>query len=545
MLSAKPSSIPYRIIGVILISLMACVPIFAVLSALLTNDFESWARLWQTTLPKYIMNTICLMVLVGSMTAFVGTLTAWCVTAFDFPFRRTMSWLLILPLSAPAYIIAYLYTDMFEFYGPVQTALRGIMGWQGGDYWFPAVRTLFGASLMLSLVLYPYVYLLARAAFLYQSSGQWHAARSLGLSPTRAFIRVALPAARPAIAGGLALVLMETLADFGVADYFAIPTFSTGIFRNWLALGDKSAALKLAAMMLLMVFLLVMLESFSRRGSAVTHGKTTGQSGRIQLSRKRSFTVLLTCFMPVLFGFVIPVITLCIYAFSNGDSHSSADFIGYMFNSLSTASIVAVIAVTLAVFLAYARRTNSNPALRVTLRLATLGYALPGALLAVGLLAPLGVFDQGLSRFARDTFGWNSGLILTGTTIALVYALTIRFLTVSFNSVTGGFDKIPPAMDSAARSLGAKPMRLVRRIHVPLLRSSVIGAAILVFIDVMRELPATLILRPFNFETLATRVYWLANDERLSEASTAALLIILIGIIPILFLNKQSLGDLD
>lgn len=530
-----------RVVAVLLISVLASVPILAVLGSLFLPQSLNWTTLWETTLPGYLFNTLSLMVLVGLFTAIVGTGTAWCVTAFDFPFRKTVSLMLILPLSAPAYIIAYLYTDMMEFYGPVQSSLRSIMNWSAGDYWFPSIRNVPGAALMLGLVLYPYVYLLARAAFLYQSQGQWHAARSLGLTPFRAFYRVALPAARPAIAGGLALVLMETLADFGVADYFAIPTFSTGIFRNWLALGDKVVAMKLAAIMLLIVFVLVMMESQSRKGSTATHGKTKAQTGRMTLSRPQAIATFIACALPVLFGFLIPVCVLGFYALTHGDPQNARQFFGYAFNSLSTAIIVSVICVAIAIFLAYARRTHDSRVLKVGIRFATLGYALPGALLAVGLLAPLGALDQSLSRFVKDVFGGSQGLILTGTSIALIYALTIRFLTVSFNGISGGFDKLPRSMDRAARSLGSSPLQVVRHIHLPLLRSTVLAGGMLVFIDVMRELPATLILRPFNFETLATRVYWLASDERLVEASTASLLIIFIGTIPILFLNKYAM----
>ena len=519
------------------LTLLAVLPILAVLKALIFGDFVSWKPLWQTTLPDYLINTSLLMVMVGGFSAIIGTFTAWCVTYYDFWGRKALSWMLILPLSAPAYIVAYLYTDLMEFYGPVQSGLRNLFGWEAGAYWFPKIRTVPGAAIMLSLVLYPYVYLLARAAFTHQSRGQWHAARSLGLNPNQAFWRVALPAARPAIAGGLALVLMETLADFGVADFFAIPTFSTGIFRNWLALGNKDIAMKLASLMLLAVFFLLIVETLSRRGQVATHDAKVSNSELITLPRIKSGLVTIICSIPVLFGFLIPFCVLAYYAIIQGDGQGRAEFIQYTVNSLSTAIIVAFIAVIIAVFFAYIHRGNANKFVKANIRLATLGYALPGALLAVGLLSPLGAFDQIISRFSRDSLGWSEGLILTGTTIALIYALTIRFLTVSFNSVSTGFEKVPLSMDHAARSLGAKPFHLIRYIHIPLLRSSVMGAAILVFIDVLRELPATLILRPFNYDTLATRVYWLANDERLSEASTAALTIMLVGVLPVLFLN--------
>lgn len=512
-------------------------PILAILAALFAQNDVSWARLFSAALPTYISNTGLLMVMVALLAGSMGVGTAWAVAACEFPGRKLLSWLLILPLAAPAYIIAYVYTDLMEYYGPIQSSLRTLFGWSGSDYSVPNIRNLPGAALMLSLVLYPYVYLLARTAFLSQSQGPWQAARSLGLSPRRAFFRVALPAARPAIAGGLALVLMETLADFGVAEFFAVPTFSTGIFRTWLSEGNRPAAMKLAAFMLLIVILLVTLEAISRRGQVASSNAKTSAAPRMTLTQPVAWLTMFFCALPVLFGFFIPITRLGFLALTSGDTQSGGDFIRYAANSFSTAAIVALIATLIALSLAYMRRGQSGRLMKAGIKLSTLGYALPGAMLAIGLLYPLGAFDQLLTRTAKTHFAWSGGLILTGTSIALIYALTIRFLTVSFNSVSSGFEAIPPAMDAAARSLGATPRDVVRRIHAPLLKSSLIAGAILVFIDVMRELPATLILRPFNFETLATRVYWLANDERLAEASTAALLIILIGIIPILTLN--------
>ena len=532
-----------RRVGLLSLTGLMALPILAILAALLTQNEVSWARLFATTLPSYIINTGLLMIMVAVLAGSMGVITAWAVASCEFPGRTALSWLLILPLAAPAYIIAYVYTDLMEYYGPLQSGLRALFGWSGADYIFPNIRNLPGAALMLSLVLYPYVYLLARTAFAAQSQGQWQAARSLGLSPRRAFIRVALPAARPAIAGGLALVLMETLADFGVADFFAVPTFSTGIFRAWLAEGNRPAAMKLAAFMLLIVILLVTLESLSRRGRTSSEGAPRSRAPRMRLSKPLAALTSCLCVLPVLFGFFIPIGRLAFLALTSGDAQGQTAFTSYAVNSFSTAAVVALIVTLIAISLAYMRRNQSGRLMKASIKLSTLGYALPGAMLAIGLLYPLGAFDQLLTRFAVAHFAWSGGLILTGTSIALIYALAIRFLTVSFNSVSSGFAAIPPSMDAAARSLGATPKDVVRRIHVPLLKSSLTSGAILVFIDVMRELPATLILRPFNFETLATRVYWLANDERLAEASTAALLIILIGVVPIIWLNHIAANN--
>lgn len=535
-LGLKLKSVPFVSL---VIAALAAVPIFAVLFSLFPIRPSLWSDLWAATLPAYVGNSILLMALTGIIACSIGTAAAWCVTMLKFPGRKALSWLLILPLASPAYIISYVYVDLLEFYGPLQSSLRHVFGWGAADYSFPPIRTLPGAAFVLGIVLYPYIYLMARAAFSLQSMSQWQAARSLGQTPKQAFWRVALPAARPGIIAGLALVLMETLADFGVADYFGIPTLSTGIFRNWLAGGDRDAAMKLAAIMLLFVFLLTSFEAWNRKGKTETVGKTAQQAVRISLGPKTKWAVSCLCAAPVLFGFIIPILRLIYNAIKQTDSQTKTLFFTYAKNSLTVAFIVAVIAVCIALVLAYTQRKTKSKLAKVSIRLSTFGYALPGALLAVGLLAPIGILDQSLTRFAKTNLSWDGGLILSGTLALLVYALAIRFLTVSFNAINSGFEKIPMSMDAAARSLGAKPLSLVRRVHIPLLSQSLLVAAILVFIDVLRELPATLILRPFNFDTLATRIYWLASDERLAEASTAALLIIAMGLIPVILLNRK------
>lgn len=520
-----------------LISLLVALPILVLFYYLFVPGGEVWTHLSDTTLPGYIGNSLALMGLVAVFASLLGVPTAWLVAATEFPGRKILSWLLVLPLAAPAYVIAYLYTDLLDFAGPVQSWLRATFSLSAGDYWFPSVRSLFGAALLLSLVLYPYIYLLARASFSARAGIHFEAARTLGKSPYAAFFRVALPAARPAIAGGLALVLMETLADFGVVDYFSIPTFSTGIFRTWISMGEKLAAMKLAAVMLVFVIALVGFESLSRRGrydSGNGHGKITP----MPLSRSKAFAALAICLLPVLFGFIIPVTGLTLYTLSGGDQMLGRGFSGYVTNSVTAAVIAALLATGLALLLAYTQRLSNNPATKVAIRISTLGYALPGLLLAIGLLGPITDYDKALTGFLANHFGWNRGLVLTGTIALLVYAYIIRFLTVSFNTVSGGLHAISPAMDAAARSLGATPRSVVRRVHLPLLKPSLAVAMLLVFVDVVRELPATLILRPFNFETLATRVYRLASDERLAEASTAALAIVLVGLIPVLLLDR-------
>jgi iron(III) transport system permease protein len=501
----------------------------------------SLAALAKTVLPTYIANTALLMLLAGGIAGVTGTASAWLIAATRFPGRRILGWALVLPLALPAYLAAYVYADMLDYAGPVQSALRRAAGWGVSDYWFPDIRSLGGGAFVLGFVLYPYVYLLARTAFATQSLTQFRAARSLGASPARAFWRVALPAARPAIAGGLALVLMEVLADFGVAEYFAIPTFSTGIFRSWLAMGDKAAALKLSAVMLVFVIALVAWEAHTRRGRSDSRDGLAvrpDEEPLVHLSAPGKALAFAACALPVLLGFILPAAYLASLAASPAAQAAAGELGTYVGGSLRLGVAAAGLCVGAALLLSFARVRSGSRVTAGAIRVATLGYAMPGALLAVGLLAPLGSIDVTLTRLARDSFGWSGGLLLTGTSALLVYALSVRFLTVAYNSVGGGMARIPPSLDAAARSLGARPSRVLARIYAPLLAPSLAGAAALVFIDTLRELPATLILRPFNLETLATRTYRLASDERLVEAAIPALILLAAGLLPVLVLNR-------
>jgi iron(III) transport system permease protein len=530
-------------LAALVLALLAGLPLAAILWESLAGDAGALSDLAATVLPTYIGNTALLMLLTGTLAGVTGTGTAWLITATRFPGRGVLGWALVLPLALPAYLSAYVYAGMLDYAGPLQSALRTATGWGAGDYWFPDIRSLPGGAFILASVLYPYVYLLARTAFATQSVTQFRAARSLGAPPLRAFWHVALPAARPAIAGGLALVLMEVLADFGVADYFAIPTFSTGIFRSWLAMGDKPAALKLAAVMLLFVIALVAFEAHTRTGRSDSRdglSQRASDEPLVALTPLGKALAFAACLAPVLLGFVLPTGYLVSLAMTETARAAAGDLATYLGGSLKLGLSAASLCLAVALLLAFARARSTSRVTASAIRLATLGYALPGALLAVGLLAPLGAFDVTLTRFARDSLGWQGGLLLTGTSAILVYALSVRFLTVAYNSVSGGLARIPPGLDAAARSLGAGPSRVLARIYAPLLAPSLAGAAALVFIDTLRELPATLILRPFNLETLATRTYRLAGDERLVEAAIPALILLAAGLLPVLVLNRLS-----
>ena len=532
----------YLLPAVVIAGLVAA-PLIAVAAAAFLPADLAWQHITETVLASYVYNTLGLIVLVGIIAGTLGVATAWLVATCRFPGRRWLSWMLVLPLAAPAYVVAYAYTDLLDVSGPVQSALRRLLDVGIDELGFDGVRSLPGAAVMLSLVLYPYVYLLCRASFATTASTHFHAARVLGQSPIGAFRSVALPAARPAIAGGLALVLMETLADFGVVQHFSVPTFSIGIYRTWIGLGEHAAAMRLAFIMLGLVALLVAIEVFGRRGRP--DAQALDEPLRFQLRGGLAVAAIIVCAIPVLFGFAVPFGLLAYYELTGGgDPLSGPRFVAFATNSLVVSLAAAVVATGCAVLLANAERRSPGRFARATIRISTLGYALPGMLLAVGLLGATGGFDQSLTVFLRDRFGYGGGLVLSGTVVLLVYAYVCRFMTVAYNSVHAGFATLSPALDAAARTLGATPRSVIRRIHLPLLRPSLLAALLLVFVDTMRELPATLLLRPFNFDTLATRVYWLASDEKLADASTAALLIIALGLGPALLANRlASVGN--
>ena len=522
------------VLPALFVAALVSLPIVVTLLSLAQPAGPIWEHLRETVLNEYLLNTLLLMMLTGGLSLLLGVSTGWLIGACQFRGRATLSWLLMLPLASPAYIVAYVYTDLLEVSGPVQTTLRSWLSLGINDLQFPPIRNLTGAAVLLSLVLYPYIYLLCRNSFTGRSGAQFDAARVLGHGPFSAFFRVALPAARPAIVGGLALVLMETLADFGVVSYFSVPTFSTGIFRTWLGLGDPQAALKLASLMLLFVIALVGLEEGSRRG-AVDRSDIAGAS-QINLTGIRAFFAIAACVLPILLGFVIPAVTLAVYTADNLNAVTQAKFTQLAINSLLLAMAAGVGVTLIAWVLAYVKRLRPTPLTHGLIRISTLGYALPGILLAVSLLKPVGGFDAWL----METWSGLSTPLLSGSLFLLLYAYVCRFLTVAYQSVDSGFAGISHDIDAAARTLGTTTSEMIRKIHFPLLRPSIFAACLLVFVDVMRELPATLILRPFNFDTLATQVYRLASDERLAEASGAALLIVILGVLPVVLLQRTK-----
>jgi iron(III) transport system permease protein len=538
MRAANPS--PLLAVAV-LVALLAGLPVASVgLNLFAGGTSETWAHLVQTVLPEYIRNSLWLCLGVGAGVGLLGVATAWLTAMHEFPGRRVFAWALVLPLAMPAYVMAYVYTDFLQFVGPLQTALRETFGWQHGDYWFPDIRTLPGAVLMFVCVLYPYVYLLARTAFLERASGMLEAARTLGMGPWRAFFAVSLPLARPAIAAGIALALMETLADYGTVAYFAVDTFTTGIYRAWFSLGDRVAAAQLAAMLLAFVLFLLMVERISRGRARYndTTGRNRPQAGA-RLTGFRGLLATLACLLPLLLGFLLPAVLLLRMALSDGDAQFGERFLTLARNSFVLAGATAAIGVLLALLMAYGARLSKGALATILNRLVGLGYAVPGAVIAVGVLIPVTRLDNWLAGQWEHWFGSNPGLLLTGGIAALIYAYLVRFLAVALHTVESSLAKITPSMDDAARSLGLGQGETLRRVHAPLLRGSLLTAGLLVFVDVMKELPATLVMRPFNFDTLATQVYTLASDERLAEASTASLAIVAVGLLPLIALSRQ------
>lgn len=515
------------------------VPLVAVLANLLIPGKGTWTHLAGTVLPDYLSNTIWLVIGVGLGTVTIGTATAWLVTLCRFPGRWLFQWALILPLAVPAYVMAYAYTDFLQFVGPVQSLLREVTGWEARDYWFPDIHSLGGAVVMLTLVLYPYVYLLARASFLEQSVCALEVSRTLGCSVWSSFFRIALPSARPALVAGTALALMETLADYGTVAFFGVSTFTTGIIRAWISFGDRVAAAQLSSALLGFVFLVLLFEQWSRLQARFHHATSRYQRlPEYRLRGWRAATASIACILPLLFGFFLPAGVLLSMALEIEQVPSFERYSGLVANSFTLAGITACGAVTLAIVLAYGARVGSSPLQRVAARIAGMGYAVPGTVIAVGVLIPFSFFDNWLDSILRSLFGVSIGLLLTGTIAALIFAYLVRFLAISLNTVDASLTKIRPSMDDAARNLGQSPLGTMLRVHAPLMWGSLLTAALVVFVDVMKELPATLVMRPFNFDTLAVQAYNLAADERLAEAAIPSLTIVAVGILPLIILSR-------
>ncbi|MBI3129438.1 MAG: iron ABC transporter permease [Candidatus Tectomicrobia bacterium] len=525
--------------GAALIAAVVAAPLFFVLLMALSPSGGIWEHLLATVLARYVRTTLSLMLGVGLGTLFIGTAAAWLVSLHQFPGRRLFEWALLLPMAMPAYIIAYVYTDLLEYAGPAQVFLRTLFGWTSGrDYWFPEIRSLGGAIAMMTLVLYPYVYLLARAAFAEQSLSLLEASRTLGCGPWRSFLTVALPMARPAIVVGVSLALMETLNDYGTVDFFAVQTFTLGIFDVWLNMNSVSGAAQLALVALAFVLALIGTERWARRNQRFYQtGSKYRAVSRQPLQGKRRLLASAACFVPILLGFLLPAGVLLRYALRYSDQIFSGNYLAYAWNSLLLSAVSAVAAVAAGLFMAYGARVGGGKAVRAAAQFASTGYAVPGAVLAIGVLIPLSRLDAALDALWRGMTGASAGYLLTGSITAVVYGYLVRFLALSHGASRASLAKITPGMEGVARTLGHGPFRTLLGVHLPLIRGSLLAAGILVFVDGMKELPMTLILRPFNYETLATYVHQYASRGLLEESALGALTIVASGILPVILLS--------
>lgn len=527
-------------IGVILITLLFSLPLLTVVASLFADYSPLWQHLLATVMSDYLINSLLLMLGVGCGTFLLGVSTAWVVCIYEFPGRRLFEWLLLLPMAMPAYIIGYVYTGMLDFSGPLQTHMREIFAWQHGDYWFPQIRSLAGAIFVMSLVLYPYVYLIARASFMQQSRGVLEASRTLGCSLSRSFFKVALPLSRPAIVAGMSLAMMEALADYGTVQYFGVSTFTTGIFRTWFGMGELQTATQLSSFLLMFVFLLIVIEAHSRKQLSYHSTSRSQQPAAKNFPGGfKRFICLFICMFPVLLGFVLPALQLSYWALLVAEGGFDSGFLNLMLNTFYVAAFAALICLLAALFLCYSKRIFADKTTAFSVRLTSMSYAIPGTVIAVAILAPLSWFDNRLDAWLAENFQLSSGLLLSGSLFALLFAYSVRFLSVSVQTLQAGLVKITSHFDESARSLAHKPLSIFKKIHFPLLQSSLLTALILVFVDVLKELPATLILRPFNFNTLAVRTYELASDERLVDAALPALAIVIIGLLPIIILFRN------
>ncbi|WP_429235696.1 ABC transporter permease [Aeromonas salmonicida] len=520
-------------------ALLLGLPVLALIFSAFSADGDLFRHLADTVLFDYLANTLGLIVGVVVLSLLFGVPTAWLVAMCQVPGRRALQWALMLPMAMPSYIVAYVYTDLLDYSGPLQAGLRTLFEWsRPADYWFPAIRSLGGAAWVLALVLFPYVYLLARASFLEQSVSLIHSSRLLGCNPWQSFRRLSLPLARPAIMVAVSLVAMETLADFATVHFFAINTLTTAVYDTWLGYGSLATAAKLSCMMLLAVVLLIALERRSRQRQQVFQ-KSMGheQPLRYPLKGVSRWLAGLWCWGLVLAGFGLPFVILLDYGVRYFELSWTPEFVRFAGNSLLISALTALLAMGIALLLGFFRRLDGGVRSLLPLRIAAMGYAMPGTVLAIGVLVPLTALDFGINDLAEWLGGQGPGLLLTGTLTAIVFGYLVRFVAIAIGSVESSMGKISPSLDMAARSLGQGDGGMLRRVHLPLVRRGLFAGAMLVFIESMKELPAALLLRPFNFDTLATHVYQFVSDEMLERGALGAIVIVLVGLLPLIWVN--------
>ncbi|NQY50590.1 MAG: iron ABC transporter permease [Colwellia sp.] len=524
-----------------IIALVLTVPVLVMLVGGISASTQLFSHLWQTVLPTYLENTLLLAFLVVLLALIFGVFSAAIITQTNLIFKKQLRWLLLLPLAMPAYLVAYLYTDLFDYAGPVQRSLRAWFGWQApSDYWFFDIRTLPGAALMLALVLFPYIYMLTRGAFEQQDQNLIRASRLLGLTAKQSFFKVALPLARPAIAVAASLVLMETLADFATVQYFAVNTLTTAIYDTWLGYGDLGAANALASVLMLLVLFVVLAEQRSRAGLRHQSARPNLSRELIQLSFSQQVIGSIFCWTLVIFGFLLPLTLLIVMAVQYSDVAQLSMLMSTGVNSLKISVIAATVAVLIALSLGLYQRLHSDKYRQFPLQISGFGYAIPGTVLAMAMLSTLGPLDHWLNDIAEFLGFAPPGLILSGSLFAIIFALVVRFSAIANGTIISGIKQIPQSLDYAPASLGVNLTGSLTKVHLPILTPAILVAWLLVFVEAMKELPAVLLLRPFNFETLSSQIYQLISDEMLEQGALGAILIVLFGLLPIVLLNKSK-----
>lgn len=525
------------------VAAVAVLPVAAVVWIALSGGTESLAHIVTNVLPRATGRTLLLLLLTGLVTSLFGIVTAWLVTTFRFPLRRLLSVALVLPLAIPSYIGAYTFVEFLDFTGPVQSAYRSLFGFQSArDYWFPDVRSLGGAVLIMSSVLYPYVYLACRSTFLMQGRAASDVARTLGSGPLRTMLRIQVPMARPAIMIGLTLVTMETLNDIGAVEYLGVNTLTFSIYDTWLNRGSLPGAAQLSLVLLVFVALLIAVERLARRRQRFVANRTTASAGDIvrpRLHGAYGWLATALCMLPVAIGFLLPFLMLASYAVKRLELFADPRLLKALGHSVTVSGSAAIATVIIGFVLAYTNRTRGGPIGGIAARLASLGYGMPGTVLAIGVLVPLAAFDNALDGVMRSQFGISTGLLLSGTGFAIFYACSVRFLTMAEGTVDAGFQKLSPHLDMAARTLGRSRLQTLTSVLLPNMRPALLTAALFVFVETMKELSATILLRPFNFNTLATLVYEDASRAQIENASIPALIIVLVGLIPVLIVSRS------
>ncbi len=523
------------------LALCLALPLITLIFEAVSQSGDSFSHIQQTVLSDYIINTLLLMLGVGTLAILIGVPLAWLIANCEFYGKRFLNWALVLPLAMPAYLVAYTYTDLLDFAGPVQITLRDWFGWTSvNDYWFFDIRSLTGASVMLALVLYPYVYLMVRASFLEQNATLTQAARVLGKSPIKSFFKVSLPLARTAIIASVSLVMMESMADFATVNYFAVSTLTTAVYDTWLGHYDLASAAKLSAIMVTGVFVFLLLEKIHQGKQRFgTDAKVSQQQLCYQLTKAQTVMAWGFCSLVLLLSFVIPVAVLLGYAVDYFEQSWNSALLQYAFNSASIAGTTAILALILSVAINYYYRVKPTKINSFSLKIASSGYAIPGTVMAIGVLIPLTFLDSQINQFAENLGFSAPGLLLSGTIVAIIFAHLVRFIAIANKTIESSYEKISPSLDMVAKTMGTNGVQLLRKVHVPLVRRSAFVAALLVFVESMKELPAALLLRPFDFQTLPTYVYQYASDEQLELAALGAICIVLVGLVPLLVLNRS------